>query len=242
MPDLIALAKYHRAADMLESGEWFNEDSKRGCSIGCFNHDLGNDPSDFAAFADAARCPEWAAQLQEWIFERLPVDKARDWHVDCVTAYAIVPDWTAVYHKTMIGVLEIALPHDKSKIVQRVIDLHKRGKEVTENAWKAARTDASESERNARSTSQLNALWSARNSTLTKDAENMAKVVLCANLAARAKPYYTPSLWLRLEDQQAARAELTATVEAEAIKIRDVFLKAMEKGKNIMTLTGDRQC
>ena len=54
----LQMAERHRAADMLAKGrfDWTGQ----ACSIGCFNHDLGQEPGDFAALAAFTGYPEWA--------------------------------------------------------------------------------------------------------------------------------------------------------------------------------------
>ena len=138
----LQLAERHRKLDQLAQGsfEW----TGKACSIGCFNHDLGQEPGDFKALAEYTGYPEWAHRLQEVVFEGLPKDDAINWHVDFARTCEGVTDWTAKYHKTMIGILEVAKPYDTSEgqVVQRVIDLHKRGPAVTPDEWRAARDAA----------------------------------------------------------------------------------------------------
>ena len=57
----------HRAADLLVQGTYFDEDTGRGCFIGCLAH--GNDT---AAIAERFGLPEPLTRLLESIFERLP--------------------------------------------------------------------------------------------------------------------------------------------------------------------------
>lgn len=153
----LQMAERHRAADMLMQGDFEMHDGK-ACSVGCFNHDLGSEADDFAALAKFSGYPEWTHHLQEAVFENLPKDASKNWHVDFARACEGVTDWVAVYHQTMIAALEIALPHDKSGYVQRVIDLHKQGPEVTQDQWTAARAAARDSARAAADA----AAWAAR--------------------------------------------------------------------------------
>ena len=63
----------HRAADLLVQGTYFDEDTGRGCFIGCLAH--GNDT---VVIADRFGLPEPLTRLLETIFERLPFDKAAE--------------------------------------------------------------------------------------------------------------------------------------------------------------------
>jgi hypothetical protein len=149
---LLQMAKRHQAADMLRAGEYYDQLTGKGCSIGCFNHDLGNDPEDHAAFAKAAGIPLWAAKLQDGIFEGLPEQDRATWHVDCIEAYQHVTEWDKTLDLFLISVLEGVEKHDKANVVQPVIDLLKRrlagedvGKEIKPPAHAAsysAATDA----------------------------------------------------------------------------------------------------
>lgn len=128
----LEMAKRHQAGNMLVQGAW------QRCSVGCFNLDYGNDPNDFAALADSTGYPEWTHRLQEKVFENLPSKDAKNWHVQFAEKMEAVKDFDALYHSFMVGVLEIALPHDKHGVVQPVIDLHKNYKNATEKDWKKA--------------------------------------------------------------------------------------------------------
>jgi len=120
------MAKRHQAADMLRAGDYFDPSTGKGCSIGCFNHDLGNDPEDHEAFAEFAGIPLWAAILQDSIFEGLPEQDRATWHVECIEAYQHVTEWDKTLDLFLISVLEGVKKHDKANVVQPVIDLLKR--------------------------------------------------------------------------------------------------------------------
>lgn len=133
----IEMAEAHRAADALRKGrfEWVGG---AACSVGCFNHDLGQAPGDLSALSQSTGYPEWLHHFQEAVFQGLPDDQAKDWHVDLFRKAATITDWVEAYHQLMIGILTVALPRDSSGIVQPVIDLHKRGSSVTAEEWAAA--------------------------------------------------------------------------------------------------------
>jgi len=140
----LQMAERHHAADgMLAKGR-FEWSGSSACSVGCFNHDLGNEPADFEALSRFSGYPEWAHHIQETLFECLPEPDNRDWHVQFAKACEAITDWDAAYHQMMIAILMVALPHDTSQeqVVQAVIDLHGRGKEVSSREWAAAGTAA----------------------------------------------------------------------------------------------------
>jgi hypothetical protein len=126
----LEMAKDHQAGDMLVQGVWDT------CSVGCFNREYGNEIHDFEALAVSTGYPEWTHRVQESVFEGLPKDDARNWHVQFAQKMETVKDFDALYHSFMIGVLEVALPHGKHSVIQPVIDLHKNYKNTTPDEWK----------------------------------------------------------------------------------------------------------
>jgi hypothetical protein len=193
----LEMAKRHQAGDMLVQGAW------QTCSVGCFNRDYGNDPYDFAALARSTGYKEWTHRLQEKVFESLPEKYAKDWHVQFAEKMETVKDFDALYHSFMIGVLEVALPHDKYGVVQPVIDLHRDYQSATPEDWEEV-ADA------ARDAAEADAAWDAAWAAAwaAKDA---------ARDAARA------AAW----DAEAAAWAVWAAARAAAWKdIRDAFLNA----------------
>ena len=162
----IDMAKRHRDQDMLDAGS-FEMKNGKACSVGCFNAELGNKPSDFAALAKATGYHEAAHRLQEAIFEGLPQSDRLDWHVQFFEKAATVTDWDRVMQLTTLAALKIAEPHDTSAngVVAKVIGLYERllngdnpsGQEwadAWEAAWAVARVAARVAECNV-------GLWAA---------------------------------------------------------------------------------
>lgn len=123
----LEMARRHRADDMLVNNTFEMVDGQ-ACSIGCFCHDYGLEPSDFSGLAKITKYPEAAHHLQEAIFEGLPESERGDWHVAFAEKAETVTDWQAVIDKTVLASLRIAEPHDTStgKVVATVIDLYER--------------------------------------------------------------------------------------------------------------------
>ena len=140
----LQMAIRHRDQDLLMAGLYGLGGARRACSVGCFNRDYGNRADDHAALAESTGYPKWAHLLQDDIFEGLPENKRANFHVDFARTCEGVTDWQAKFHKTMIAILGIALPHDTSEgqVVQAAINLHKRGASVTDDEWAAAETAA----------------------------------------------------------------------------------------------------
>ena len=221
MTDLIEMALRHQKQDTVLRGS-FEMEYGKACSIGCFNAELGNEPDDCQAFARDAGIPVWAAHLHERIFENLPSKDGAQFHVDVVTAYAGVTDWVEVYHKTMVAILQITLPHDKGGQVKKIIDMHKRGREVAKNEWAAARAAADA----AAAYAAADAAYAAADAdadaaAAAYAAAYAADAAAAARAAARtadAAAYYAAAPYA-----YAAVAAYTAAYTA----IRDGFLNAM---------------
>jgi len=98
----IAMAKRHRDQDMLASGS-FQMKNGKACSVGCFNAELGNETSDFAALAESTGYPEAAHRLQEAVFECLPQEDGVNWHVQFFEKAATVTDWDRVMQLTTLA-------------------------------------------------------------------------------------------------------------------------------------------
>jgi hypothetical protein len=131
----LEMAKRHKAGDMLVQGDY------QTCSVGCFNRDYGNNPNDFEALAASTGYREWTHRIQEVIFEGLPEDHAKNWHVQFAEKMETVKDFDALYHSFMVGVLKVALPHVKYGVVQPVIDLHENYKDATPEDWENAKLE-----------------------------------------------------------------------------------------------------
>ena len=140
------MARRHRDADMLVAKRFEMVDGQ-ACSIGCFCHDYGLEPSDFSGLAEITKYPEAAHHLQEAIFEGLPEAERANWHVAFAEKAATVTDWQMVIDKTVLASLRIAEPHDTSacKVVATVIALYERkltGDNPSEAEWAAGASRA----------------------------------------------------------------------------------------------------
>ena len=86
------------------------------------------------------KTPQWACEFRGVVRNGLPADHRRAFDADFLRTRDEVTDWSAKYHETMIGLLEVAKPHDISEeqVVSMVIELHKSGAEVSDDERKAA--------------------------------------------------------------------------------------------------------
>lgn len=199
----LEMAKRHQVGDILAQGEW------ETCSVGCFNLDYGNDPCDFAALARKSGYEEWTHHVQEAVFEGLPEDDAINWHVQFAEKMLTVKDFDSFYHSFMVGVLEVALPHDNYNVVQPVIDLHKDYENATPDDW----NDASKAAYAASSAARANKDASAASAAKT--------AAYAAQDSARMWPW---APWTTSAVASASPGTPTRTVAWH--KIKDAFLNA----------------
>jgi len=191
----LEMARRHRDADMLVANTFKMVDGQ-ACSIGCFCHDHGLKPNDFAGLAKITKYPEEAHRLQDAIFEGLPEAERADWHVAFAEKAETVTDWQAVIDKTVLASLRIVQPHDtsESKVVSAVIDLYERsltGDNPSETEWGAARHAAR---------CALGASWNPRGAVGAAWAAEAAEAA-CASDAVRAASWAArDAAWVQIRD------------------------------------------
>lgn len=77
--------KKHQVADNFISGKYWDEDTGKGCAVGCSLNSIvqltgtyiySNDHSSYEEFLGV---PEWVARVEDVIFEGLPEKKRKEW-------------------------------------------------------------------------------------------------------------------------------------------------------------------
>ena len=142
---LQSLPREHLAQEILAQGTYGDTVGDRwyGCFVGCFARDI--DPTAtknlHKIYADHFNFPEWMAHLQDRVFEGLPLDQAKKWHVEVSDAIASNPDrdWDKFLSRTMVRTLK-PIEH-LSDAAPHIIELHQRvanGGFVTEQEWMVA--------------------------------------------------------------------------------------------------------
>ena len=97
----VAQAEHHFAADMLLAGTYGENDDGafKGCSVGCFAHDIDPKANDYhATVANARFLPEWLIQLQDSIFEGLSAPDRKLFHVELAKRIPVGVDLEKVQH------------------------------------------------------------------------------------------------------------------------------------------------
>ena len=114
----IAQAEHHATADMLVSGTFGDTDAGafKGCSVGCFAHEINPKRSDYhAVVAEAAGWPEWLVYLNDTLFEGLPAGEREQFHVELRKRVPVGVDLTPVLHEIAVARMDRLLA---DKIVQ----------------------------------------------------------------------------------------------------------------------------
>ena len=81
----------HASADELLQGYGYWRGGK-GCAVGCTIHG-----STHKSYETELGIPEEIAYLEDWLFERLPAEKAKEWPARVLTSIASGSDLTDIY-------------------------------------------------------------------------------------------------------------------------------------------------
>jgi hypothetical protein len=213
-------AKKHYEQDMLIAGTYGETDAEvfRGCSVGCFAYEIlgQTDDNPHKIVADDRGLPEWLIHLQDRIFEGLPLEDRKKWHVQLAEAIPVGIDLEPVRHKLAIMRMDklIALQQRNigaSNIVQQTIDVLNIVRQCHEaelskdscdwaaavvaadwsswSAWSASASSASAWSADAASASARAAAWGAGKSVLAAAESAARSVSLEAWVATEAEWY-----------------------------------------------------
>ncbi|MDA8646789.1 hypothetical protein N9L75_03655 [Porticoccaceae bacterium] len=83
----------------------------------------------------------WTRQVREVILQGLSEQDAKHWPVQFSQKVETVKDFEVLYHSFAVGVLEVALPHDKYGLAKPVVDLHKDYKNASLEDWERVRAE-----------------------------------------------------------------------------------------------------
>ncbi|MFB0357382.1 hypothetical protein ABVD92_20140, partial [Xanthomonas euvesicatoria] len=181
----VAQAEQHAAQDMLVAGTFGEMRGRqfRGCSVGCFAHDIDPDSTSFhATVADARALPEWLIRLQDALFEGLPADERGSFHVELAKRIPIGVDLAPVQHLIAIARIDRMLalqraalsaghPDRVTQAITQVVSALEAGRRFHEDAAgvdgvvesaAAAADSAAAAARSADSAERSAARWAAR--------------------------------------------------------------------------------
>src|ERR1700729_4285410 len=138
----VARLTAHHKADQIIQGISWEDDTKRGCAVGCTLDNYSHQ-----AYETELGIPQWLAKVEDRIFEGLPKEEAPDFARDFLKAINPGSDLEKIKGPFLIIVLESALTsldHKKfpkvKESIDRVIHLWKTNGSIEE--FKIARADA----------------------------------------------------------------------------------------------------
>lgn len=223
----IAQAERHAAQDMLLEGTYgmTTSDGFRGCSVGCFAHDIDPTTDDYHALvAVAAGWPEWLVRLSDTLFEGLPAGEREAFHVELRRRVPVGVDLEPVRHAIGVARMDRLIEQQgaapdapyKEQVLAALRQVRAYHEAPTESArsaaWSAARS-AAESARSARSAEP--AAESARSAAET-GARSAARSARSAAWSARSA------------ESAAETAAESAAESAAYIAERDALYNALE--------------
>ena len=142
-PDLkervLAQLEAHYDADEIIHGVYW--ENGKGCAVGCTVH--SNLHKDYET---ELGIPEVLAYVEEFIFEELPNDVAKEWPLRFIKAIPVGADLSKVWPQLTVflleGVLRYAETDEQKDIIKHVADLYSAEKEVPKKEWDNARKEA----------------------------------------------------------------------------------------------------
>lgn len=159
--DMVAEVLDHQKQDQIIQGTYETErDGKwKGCAVGCsihsYNKRYGKNIStdNHKAYETELGIPESLARLEDYLFEAMPVDKAKKWPVEFMKAIPVGVDLSKVAPKFIVGtlrdLLKIREVKDDKAVAKAVANTAKlwemvvAGKNVKAAAWSAAESECS---------------------------------------------------------------------------------------------------
>ncbi|SDW93886.1 hypothetical protein [Lysobacter enzymogenes] len=197
----VAQAEHHAAADMLMSGTYGEGSGAnfRGCSVGCFAHEIN--PDEYGNWhetvAEARGLPEWLIRLQDSIFEGLGQDERAQFHVELAKRIPVGVDLEPVKHRIAVARIDRALatqrvaleakhPHGVHEAVEQTIAALEVGRRAHEAAAGGQSCDLW-SARSAAESAARSAAWSAESAAWSAEsAESAESAASAAWSAARS--------------------------------------------------------
>lgn len=170
----VAQAQAHYDADMLVTGTYGKETEGgfKGCSVGCFAHEIAPErPDRHAVVAEAAGWPIWLVHLSDQLFEGLPAGEREKFHVDLRKAVPVGVDLDPVQYHIAIARHERSIARlagNDAPYAQQCVDALKGviewcRAEIAGTSSKELRSEAAQAARAAKLAAE-SAEWSAAKS------------------------------------------------------------------------------
>jgi len=123
----VADAKRHVELDMLRAGDYGQMNGQfHGCSVGCDAYEIKKEVVNHAPHVITSEYfgfPEWLEHLRDAIFEELPDEDKKDWHIRLKEAVPVGVDLEPVRHQLAIRRLNMLIDA-QTQALESAIDGH----------------------------------------------------------------------------------------------------------------------
>ncbi|WHB31219.1 hypothetical protein [Xanthomonas phage NEB7] len=226
----VAQAERHEAQDMLVSGTFgeMHDGQFRGCSVGCFAHEIDPDSTSFhATVADARALPEWLIRLQDSMFEGLPAAERGSFHVELAKRIPVGVDLAPLPHLIAIARIDRMLvtqraalsadhPDQVTHAIAQVVSALEVGRRFHEGAAGVDGVESAAESAQSAAQSAARSAWSAAESA-ARSAWSVARSAQSA-MAQSAQSAAESAAWSATESaaQSARSAARSARSAAES--------------------------
>ena len=112
---ILQLESHYKADEIIKGTYWKNG---KGCAVGCTVHSANH-----KSYEKQLGIPTWLALLEDYIFENLPNEKAKEFPLQFARAIPVGFDkWYIIYHKFCIYLLTDIIKTEKDSKVIKAID------------------------------------------------------------------------------------------------------------------------
>lgn len=213
----VEAAKRHRDQDMLLAGTYGTMNGAfRGCSVGCDAYDITGkllEDGYHRITAEYFGFPEWLERLRDSIFEGLPNDERRDFHVRLKEAIPVGVDIEPVRHRLAIRRLRRLIEAQEQALAEQEGELKSVIEQVVVALRQVRRCHEAEIGQGQRSVGD----WSAARSAAESAARSAWSAWSAASSAASAAESATES---------AASAARSAAWKREAADLIELLAQA----------------
>ena len=118
---VLQLEQHYDMDEIIKGTYWENS---KGCAVGCTIHSV-----DHQTYETKLGIPVWLAHLEDYLFENLPNDQAKEFPIKFIKSIPVGFDnWTKIYHNLCVYLLtDIIKTENDSKVIKAVdniITLH----------------------------------------------------------------------------------------------------------------------
>ena len=199
---MVTEMKLHRKNDQIIKGTYSKMNGIfKGCAVGCSIHSLNvrlkkNLPTNqHSIYESELGLPEWLARLEDFLFESLPDEEAKNFPVDLLTTIPVGVDLDPVQYRFKKFLLQdnfdcvhslkdldvrVKLQVTEAiKLVMKVIEGTIETGKVDEAAARSARSAAESAARSARSAAESagSARWAARSATIIRYKDELLRLL-----------------------------------------------------------------